>query len=551
MPARRPHRHTGSMQPSTRRPRNRHIRAAGGLVLATAVLASAAPAAAASEFPAGYEAFHTYEEMSAEVAAVEAANPGIVRRFSIGTSARGRTIWAAKISDNVATDEGEPEVLFDGLHHGNEHMSVEMTLRILHWLADGYGTDARVTGIVDSRETWIVFAVNPDGGEFDIASGRFRDWRKNRQPNADGSVGTDLNRNYDVRWAGAGTASSRPSASTYRGPAPFSAPETRAMRDFLASRVVNGRQQIRVAMTFHEFGRLVMWPFGYTRSDLADMTLTDHDALTAIGRRIAATNGYTPQQASDLYLTTGTSRDYMFAKYRIFVYTIELSPVGYPKPWRIAGETGRNREAVLYLAERAWCPLSVLGAAVRDARCGAFDDDLEVARGWTVNPDGTDTAPASARWVRGDPARTEAGSTTLQRDLVPSGRRALVTGAPAGATASAYDLDGITTVRSAPITLAAAVGQRLTFRWLFAHAAGSSGADHLRAIVEAQDGTRTVAWERVGRAGAVAGSWGSASVSLDAWAGTRVRILFEAVDGGAGTTVEAGVDDVRVTRPGG
>ena len=49
----------------------------------------------------------------------------------------------------------------------------------------------------------------------------------------------------------------------------------------------------------------------------------------------------------------------------------------------------------------------------------------------------------------------------------------------------------------------------------------------------------------------VAGSWGSAGVSLDPWAGTRVRILFEAADGGAATTVEAGIDDVRVTRPGG
>jgi hypothetical protein len=40
-------------------------------------------------------------------------------------------------------------------------------------------------------------------------------------------------------------------------------------------------------------------------------------------------------------------------------------------------------------------------------------------------------------------------------------------------------------------------------------------------------------------------------VSLDAWTGTRIRILFEAVDGASDTVVEAGVDDVRVTRPGG
>ena len=71
---------------------------------------------------------------------------------------------------------------------------------------------------------------------------------------------------------------------------------------------------------------------------------------------------------------------------------------------------------MLYLAERAWCPLGVLGAAVRDARCGAFDDDLEVARGWTVNPDGTDTAPASGRWARGNPA----GTTVVGRDRAPA-----------------------------------------------------------------------------------------------------------------------------------
>ena len=40
------------------------------------------------------------------------------------------------------------------------------------------------------------------------------------------------------------------------------------MRDFLASRVVGGRQQIRTAITFHEDGRLVMWPYGYTMTNV-------------------------------------------------------------------------------------------------------------------------------------------------------------------------------------------------------------------------------------------------------------------------------------------
>ena len=55
-------------------------------------------------------------------------HPTIVRKFSIGKSYQGRDIWAAKISDNVATDENEPEVLFDALHHAREHLTVEQAL---------------------------------------------------------------------------------------------------------------------------------------------------------------------------------------------------------------------------------------------------------------------------------------------------------------------------------------------------------------------------------------------------------------------------------------
>ena len=155
--------------------------------------------------------------------------------------------------------------MFDGTHHADEHMGTEMTLHILHWLVDGYGTDPRITSIVNTREIWIVFTVNPDGAEYDISGGKFHYWRKNRQPTpGTSSIGTDLNRNYGYHWGGGGRTSSNPQAITYRGTKAFSTPEARAMRDFLASRVVNGRQQIRAAITFHENGRLVMWPYGYT-----------------------------------------------------------------------------------------------------------------------------------------------------------------------------------------------------------------------------------------------------------------------------------------------
>ncbi len=503
----------------------------------------------ANEFPSGHTAYHTYTEVGTEVAAVAAAHPDIVKRFSIGQSYKGRELWAAKISDNVATDENEPEVLFDGGTHSDEHMGVEMSLRILHWLADGYGTDARITNIVNSREIWIVFMVNPDGAEYDISGGKFHYWRKNRQPTpGTTSIGTDLNRNFGYRWGGGGRTSSNPQAITYRGPKAFSSPETRAMRDFLASRVVGGRQQIRAALSFHESGRLILWPYGYTLTNIpSDMTVDDHAALAKIAKHMAASNGYRPEQASDLYVSSGTTRDFEYGTYRIFSYTVELSVTDYPGDAKIATETGRNKEAVLWFMEQAWCPLGILGATVRTARCGAFDDDLEVGRGWAVNPDGTDTAPASGRFVRANPATTTS-SGTKQRGTTTSGSKAFVTGAPAGSTPKSHDLDGRTTVRSPVIALPATTGQRLTFRYVFAHDAASTSADGLKAIVERGDGSTTTVWSVAGSAHDLDGAWRTASVPMDAFAGESVRIRFVATDGGPSNLVEVEIDDVRVTR---
>ena len=159
----------------------RRTRAVAPIFAALLILLTAS-IATATEFPAGRTGYHSYTETTAEVAAVAAAHPDIVSRFSIGKSYQGRDIWAVKISDNVGVDEAEPEVMFDGTHHSDEHMATEMTLHILHWLVDGYGTVPRITNIVNSREIWIVFTVNPDGAEYDISGGKFHYWRKNRQP---------------------------------------------------------------------------------------------------------------------------------------------------------------------------------------------------------------------------------------------------------------------------------------------------------------------------------------------------------------------------------
>lgn len=329
--------------------------------------------AGTDDFPPADSDYNNYAEMVADINAVAAEHPDLVQTFSIGQSYQGREMVVAKISDNVADDEAEPEVVYDALHHAREHLTVEMSLAILHWYADGYASDTRIRNIVDSREIFIVFSVNPDGGEYDVATGSYRFWRKNRQPN-DGTsaVGTDLNRNYGYRWGCCGGSSGQPSSETYRGAFPFSAPETAAYRDFVNSRVVNGVQQVRANISYHTYSELVLWPYGYTRKDVPrDMTVDDHDVFVEMGTTMAQSTCltgfgcYTPEQASDLYITDGTSDDWLYGVHRIFTFTFEMYPKGnpgfYPPDEVIPTQTERNKESVLYLAENADCVFRTTG----------------------------------------------------------------------------------------------------------------------------------------------------------------------------------------------
>lgn len=321
------------------------------------------------DFPPADAAYHNYAEMVAKVNAAASNFPSIVSKRVLGKSYEGRDIVAVKISDNVGTDESEPEVVYQANHHAREHLTVEQALYLLGQFTSGYATDSRIKTIVDSREIWIIPSVNPDGTEYDVATGSYRSWRKNRQPNSGSSyIGTDLNRNYGYQWGCCGGSSGSTSSATYRGPSAFSAPETRVLRDFYNSRVIGGVQQVKAVIDFHSYSKLVLWPYGHTTANTATgMNADQANTFATLGRQMAATNGYTPQQSSDLYITDGDSLDWLWGVHKIFAYTFELYPGSsggggfYPPASVIPTETARNRTAALMLAEAADCPYKVIG----------------------------------------------------------------------------------------------------------------------------------------------------------------------------------------------
>ena len=176
-----------------------------------------------------------------------------------------------------------------------------------------------------------------------------------------------------------------------------------------------------------------------------------------------------------------------------------------------------------------------------------FSDNFEAARGWTATP-GANTATTGA-WQRGAPQATSSGGITLQPGNCGGSANCFITGLTAGSSAGANDIDGgQTSVQSPSIALPAGNNITLTFRFFLAHLNNATTADFFRVRVVGNNGQPQTVYARGGAASNVAGAWSSRSVNLNAWAGQTIRLRFEAADAAPASLIEAGFDDVVVTR---
>jgi subtilisin family serine protease len=177
-----------------------------------------------------------------------------------------------------------------------------------------------------------------------------------------------------------------------------------------------------------------------------------------------------------------------------------------------------------------------------------FFDNFETSQGWTTNASGTDTA-TTGQWARANP-ETTTSSGTKQLGTTVSGVNDLVTGPLLGASgAGTHDIDnGVTTILSPAITLSGGTNFTLTFSYYMAHGTNSSTADFFRVRIMVGSSLTTV-FEELGAANNDDAVWANATVNLSQFAGQTIRILIEAADASTASLVEAGVDDVRITRP--
>ncbi len=107
-----------------------------------------------------YPTYPAYEDIMQQFAT---DHPEICKLLTITTLASGRKILALRISDNVDLQENEPEFLYTSSIHGDETTGYVLMLHLADYLLTGYGTDTRITNMVNNFDIVICPLANPDG----------------------------------------------------------------------------------------------------------------------------------------------------------------------------------------------------------------------------------------------------------------------------------------------------------------------------------------------------------------------------------------------------
>jgi carboxypeptidase T len=293
--------------------------------------------------------YYTYDEVGAQLDSMRLLYPGLVsEKLDFGYTPEGRPIWVVRISDNPDLDEpSEPEALYTSLTHAREPAGMMSVVYYMWWLLENYATDPRAEYLVNNRQMWFIPVVNADGYRYNQstnpAGGGF--WRKNRRYNGDGTWGIDLNRNYGPyeMWNSPnGGSSASPGSDTYRGPDPFSEPETQTIDSFMRL------HSIRTCLNYHTYSRMLVYPYGYSGAESPDSLIFREFAfdLTRVNRYVSGTDQQTVN-----YSTRGNSDDYMYGdttKFRTFAMTPEVGTSFWPPSGQILPLALENLEANIY-----------------------------------------------------------------------------------------------------------------------------------------------------------------------------------------------------------
>ncbi len=249
--------------------------------------------------------------------------PNICQLEQIGTSVQGRPLYFLKITDNPTLEEAEPEFKYISSIHGDEVVGYDMCIRLIQLLTSQYGSDTRVTNLVNGTEIWICPMLNPDGF---VLGQRYN------------AAGVDLNRNYPMPFGG----DQHPDGNAW-------APENIAVMNF------GNAHNFVLSANFHGGALVANYPWDYTYTLAPDNDLLIEAALTYTRHNLPMYNSTEFDQGitngAAWYVITGSMQDWNYGETDCMDITMEIGNNKWPPASQLPTYWAQNQESMLSYME--------------------------------------------------------------------------------------------------------------------------------------------------------------------------------------------------------
>ncbi|VEF49621.1 peptidase M14 carboxypeptidase A [Bacillus freudenreichii] len=212
---------------------------------------------------------YSYSHMAVDMASLQKAYPDLIKYKVVGKSEYGRNIYA------VSLGKGKPTAFINGSHHAREWLTTNLNMYMIEQYAKAYEKNTKIQGydvrkVLNETTIWFMPMVNPDGVTLqqqglkafpksthaslivmNNGSSNFKRWKANAK-------GVDLNRQYDAGWATIAGSPGRPSYKNYKGKAPATAAEVKAVLK------LDAEIDPEIAVAYHTSGKILYWNYKQT-----------------------------------------------------------------------------------------------------------------------------------------------------------------------------------------------------------------------------------------------------------------------------------------------
>lgn len=226
----------------------------------------------------------------------------------VGRSVEGRPLWRFDLGRK---DADAPAIFLTALIHGVEVIGSLALLDAVRTLVAGSA------GLLDRYRVVSMPIANPDAFAYNMDR-LDRGYGAGRRKNA---RGVDLNRNFPS--VGTPDNTRHPFSGSrfrfsphYRGTHPLSEPESRAI-----AAVANAAQP-KVALGFHSFGNMLLYPWGHTRRP--NPRAPGYEGLVRAFSDALVRTPYRCGQAINFYPTVGDLDDWLDHRFGTLAMTVEV-----------------------------------------------------------------------------------------------------------------------------------------------------------------------------------------------------------------------------------